>query len=445
MGVMRPMAGAAFLVPSSTTGQTLQLGAAVPFSVLVRMAIYTSRLVDDTSIVKRLPTDVLVELLHSLVLTVELLSDRIDLLPEGMIPEGFAGPEAITDLANKYLFPGIIEAHTWQRDGTSKVDDDLANVVHLLSGRLLQTARSDSASAYHAAKAANHLLARVVDAHGCSIADCDKFLTETGVVQLAPKDVLANIGILSGFGTNLSKSKAANTLCNRVVSAIADARPQSEKTLGTLALLNAALAVYDEEEVEIPVSTNRLVFAVKQILSWAEDLPSTDTELSSETCHALQRLLPAIKEVYGSYWESTLEFCEAIWESNKDGELSDEIIPMVGMSLKLYSVLRKIEDPNDDLQEALASHSQKISDGLVHLLKLQRRINHRPLDFVDTILLREIREISPGHLEDQSDFYLVLSSDNKKLQSAAFHVLHTSIPAAQQQISVDVLLEKKGE
>jgi hypothetical protein len=445
IGVMRPMAGAAFLVPSSSTEPKSQVGAAVPsFAVLVRMAIYTSKIVDDTSIVSRLPTDVLVEVLHSLVLTVELVSDQIDLLPESTTLEGIAEPEAIHDLVGKYLFPGIIEAHKWQRDGTTKLAD-LAGVVHLLIGKLLQTARSTSPSAYYAAKAVNHLLTRVLDAHGCSIADCDKFLTETGAVQLAPKDALANIGILSGFGTNLSKSKAANTLCNRLVSAIADARPQAERTLGTLALLNAALAVYDEEEDELPVSTNRLVFAVKQILSWTDDLPSTDPKLSSEACHALQRLLPAIKEVYGTYWESALEFCEAVWESNKDDELSDEIIPMVGMSLKLYSVLRKVEDPNDDLQEALASHSQKISEGLVHVLKLQRPVNHKPLDFVDTLLLREVREISPDHLEDQSDFYLVLSSDNRKLQSAAFHVLHTSIPSAQQQISVDVLLEKKGK
>jgi E3 ubiquitin-protein ligase listerin len=447
LGVMRPMAGAAFLVPPPAVEGTLRVATdTLPFSVLVRMALYTSKLVDDMDIVTRLSKDVLVELLHSLLLTVELLSDRIDLLPYGKLPEGFADYEATSDLVfSKYLFPGIIEAHRWRRNNTAEINDDMTRVVNSLCGSLIQTARSASPSSYYASKAVNHLLTRAVDAHNCSITDCDTNLAESGVVLLETKDIFANIGILSGFNTNLAKSKVASNLCNKLVSAIVDALPQSEKTLGSLVLLNTALAVYDEEEDAIPVSTNRLVFAVRQILSWSENLPSTDSRLASEACHALQRLLPAIKDVYGTNWEMALEFCTSIWESDKNGELSDDIIPMVGMSLKLYSVLRKIQEPNDDLQEAFSTNSNKLSQGLVHLLKLRRPMKHKPLDFVDTLLLREVREISSDDLQDQSDFYLVLSSDNRKLQSAAFHVLHSGIPAVQQQLSVDVLLDKRGK
>ncbi|TVY89743.1 E3 ubiquitin-protein ligase listerin [Lachnellula willkommii] len=445
LGVMRPMAGAAFLAAPPLVDGTLTVATeALPFSVLVRMALYTSKLVDDMDIVTRLPKDMLVELLHSLLLTVELLSDRIDLLPDGRLPEGVTDYDATSDLVfSKYLFPGIIRAHRWKPQNTANPDGDMGRVVNLLCANLTETARSTSSSAYYASKALNHLLTRVVDAHKCSIADCDANLTESGVVQLETKDTLANIGILSGFNTNLAKSKIASNLCNKLVSAIVDASPQSEKTLGSLVLLNTALAIYDEEEDAIPVSTNRLVFAVRQILSWSEDLASTDSRLASEACHALQRLLPAIKDVYGTYWETALEFCISVWESDMNGEFSDDIIPMVGMSLKLYSVLRKIQEPNDDLLEALSSKRTEISQGLVHLLKLQRPMNHKPLDFVDTVLLRELREIPTDDLQDLSEFYLVLSSDNRKLQSAAFHMLQSGIPSVQQQLSVDVLLEKR--
>ncbi|TVY38906.1 E3 ubiquitin-protein ligase listerin [Lachnellula occidentalis] len=446
LGVMRPMAGAAFLAAPPFVDATLTVATeALPFSVLVRMALYTSKLVDDMDIVTRLPKDLLVEVLHSLLLTVELLSDRIDLLPDGRLPEGITDYDATSDLVSgKYLFPGIIAAHRWKPQNTAKPDGDIGRVVNSLCETLIQTARSASSSAYYASKAVNHLLTRVVDAHNCSVADCEAILTESGVVLLETKDTLTNIGILSGFNTNLAKSKVASNLCNKLVSSIVDASPQSEKTLGSLVLLNTALAIYDEEEDAIPVSTNRLVFAVRRILSWSEDLASTDSRLASEACHALQRLLPAIKDVYGTYWETALEFCISIWESDRNGELSDDIIPMVGMSLKLYSVLRKIQEPNDDLLEALSSNRNKLSQGLVHLLKLQRPPkNHKPLDFVDTVLLRELREISTDDLEDLSDFYLVMSSDNRKLQSAAFHILQSGIPSVQQQLSVDVLLEKR--
>lgn len=447
LAVMRPMAGAAFLATPPLVDRTLTIATeAIHFSVLVRMALFTSNLVDDMDIVTRLPKDMLVELLHSLLLTVELLSDRIDLLPDGRLPEGVMDYDASSDLVfSKYLFPGIIGAHRWKPQNTANPDVDMGRVVNLLCGKLTETARSTSSSAYYASKALNHLLTRVVDAHKCSIADCEANLTESGVVLLETKDTLANIGILSGFNTNLAKSKIASNLCNKLVSAIVDASPQSEKTLGSLVLLNTVLAIYDEEEDAIPVSTNRLVFAVRQILSWSEDLASTDSRLASEACHALQRLLPAIKDVYGTYWETALELCISIWESDRNDELSDDIIPMVGMSLKLYSVLRKIQEPNDDLLEALSSKRTELSQGLVHLLKLQRPMNHKPLDFVDTVLLRELREISTDDLQDLSEFYLVLSSDNRKLQSAAFHMLQSGIPSVQQQLSVDVLLEKRGK
>ena len=447
LGVMRPMAGAAFLAAPPLVDGTLTVATeALPFSVLVRMARYTSKLVDDMDIVTCLPKTLLVELLHSLLLTVELLSDRIDLFPDGRLPEGVMDYDATSDLVfSKFLSPEIIKAHRWKPQNTANPDGDMGRVVNSLSANLIESARSTSPSAYYASKALNHLLTRVLDAHKCSIADCDANLTESGVVLLETKDTLTNIGILSGFNTNLAKSKVASNLCNKLVSAIVDASPQSEKTLGLLVLLNTALAVYDEEEDAIPVSTNRLVFAVRQILSWSEDLASTDSRLASEACHALQRLLPAIKDVYGTYWETALEFCISIWESDMNSELSDDIIPMVGMSLKLYSVLRKIQEPNDDLLEALSSNRNRISLGLVHLLKLQRPMNHKPLEFVDTILLRELREISTDDLQDLSDFYLVLSSDNRKLQSAAFHMLQSGIPSVQQQLSVDVLLEKRGK
>ena len=117
---------------------------------------------------------------------------------------------------------------------------------------------------------------------------------------------------------------------------------------------------------------------------------------------------------------------------------------MVGMSLKLFSILQNLADPNDDLQDALSLLNKEISQSLINLLKPQRSKENGPQKFVDTLLLRQVKNIPLGHIKDLSEFYPLVASDSRNIQSAAFDVLHRALPEAQQQISVDVLLEKRG-
>ena len=117
---------------------------------------------------------------------------------------------------------------------------------------------------------------------------------------------------------------------------------------------------------------------------------------------------------------------------------------MIGMSLKLYTILRNLKDANDDLEDSLSQLNQRISDGLVNLLKLRRSTENVPTLFIDDMLSREIRKIPLGHVQENlAEFYPLVASDFRLVQSSAFDVLHRAIPEAQQQISVDVLLEKR--
>jgi hypothetical protein len=224
------------------------------------------------------------------------------------------------------------------------------------------------------------------------------------------------------------------------MSDIAGAPPQTE-TLQKLVLLNSCLEVYAKDDAKIPVAQNRLVFAVKQILSWSSALTTTDFELASEACRALHRLLPAIKDVYGTYWRGALDMCAEIWNSGDHGYLSDERLPAVGMSLKLVSILQKMENANDDLMDALVNSSVAISRGLVNLLKLQRSKENQPLLYVDNLLLRQVFHINADNMNDLSEFYPLVASDFRMVQSAAYDVLQRGLIATQQHISLNVALE----
>ncbi|KAF4636575.1 hypothetical protein G7Y89_g1514 [Cudoniella acicularis] len=451
LGTMRPFAGCVFLADASSANPTSKnmLGSveSKTFPVALRMALYTSNLVDDVNLLLRLPMDLLLEILHSLLLSSEIVNDQLDLLEAGEFPEWAADDDDEMDelktlVSNTHLGKLINGAKQWQHCSSSEQlrSEDPSLTVRALIDKLVQTTKSGPGE-YYATKALSHLIANLVDAHGWDAVVGDSWLSGTKILSSTAKDVLGATAILTGLGTNLEISRVANNFCNRLISDVAGASATSDKALVLIISLNAALMVYQEDE--IPVAKNRIIFAVKQILSWTETLATTNTQLSSEVCRVLQSLLPAMKDVYGTYWESTLDFCISIWESSEGGQLSDENLPMIGMSLKLYSILQKIEDPNDDLEDALTNYKQKVSESLINLLKLRRAKDHQPLQFVDTLLLRQLRGIPVDLVEELSEFYPLLASDNRNLQSAAYDVLHRALLSFQQQISVEAVLEGK--
>lgn len=117
---------------------------------------------------------------------------------------------------------------------------------------------------------------------------------------------------------------------------------------------------------------------------------------------------------------------------------------MVGMSLKLYEILKKIEDPNDELQEAFEEYNDRIVHGLLSVLKLRRKKPTVPLRYIDEILARLLKTLSPRPVSEVSDLYPLVASDFPLVQTAAYNLLNDALSEAQQQISVNVLLEKKG-
>jgi hypothetical protein len=441
LAVMRPFAGAVFAANKISTERTPRKASRDinGYSVALRMAIYTTNLVPEANFCL-VSNEIKVELLYFLLLTAELASDQIDLAEDNKLFESHLDPEILADV----------------RDFLSDSQSCLTNIIHdarpfsssmaftvleNLISRLLTIASTATPTAFYAAKALSHLLPKLNDVFGWQDASNEQWLTDLGILETSTSNGLGAVAVLIGLQDFLTTSRVVNNLCNRLISDVAGASAQADKTLGLLILLNACLAVYDESD--LPVAQNRIVFAVKQILSWTPTLATTDSQLASEACRALQSLLPAMKEVYGSYWETSLNFCISIWDSTAD-VLIPQSVPMIGMALKLFTTLRNLTGANDDLEDALTVSNDKISQRLVQLLKLSRSKENLPLEFVDDLLSRNVKKIPIENIKDASEFYPLVASEFRTVQSAAFDVLHKAIPEAQQKISVDVLLEKTG-
>lgn len=381
------------------------------------------------------------------------LQDQFDLRQDNQLYLSLLDPDVASDIedflfvARKPLVKMTSSASGWINDSGVVMASGASyssGVIRFLISKLIQDASTNTPIAFHAARILCSLLQQLINDHGWHSTQGETWLHGLDILKTSTKNILGAISVLLGLQDVLGTSKIVNTLCNRLISDISGASAQSEKTLGLLVLLNASLTVYDEDD--LPVAQNRLIFSVKQILSWTDTVPSTYSAMAvaSEACYALHRLLPAIKGVYGTYWESALSFCIAMWGSCDDGNLSEAKVPIIGMTLKLFTILRYLQDANDDLEDALNQLSQQISEGLVHLLRLRRSKDNVPILFIDDMLCREIRKLPLGHLlDDLEEFYPLVASDIRTVQSAAFDVLHRALPDAQQQISVEVLLENK--
>ncbi|KAF6817104.1 RING zinc finger [Colletotrichum plurivorum] len=444
LSITSSLGGAHFLVQPSQQTQRLRVrrdrdGHSIP----ARMASYTSKLLSSDISVSTLPESFQVELLYLLCVSVQIVSDQITLMDENKL---FLNLEAGDSLAiaesfvssTRVTINSIADNASGWRDGS---DSGSTKLVNGLIDIMRQETKELVPLGIYSSRALSELLQTLVEKHGFPAAGDEK-INQLATLRATPPTILAATAVLTGFGESLESSKAINNLCNRLVSDVAGASiepEKAEKALMILVLLNASLQVY--EVGEIPVANNRIVFAVRQITSWLEDTLNLTPALSTEICRALQRLLPSIKDVYGPHWDKTIEFSTALWAKASDDRLDDSL-PYIHTSLKLMTALETLSEPNDDLEESLKEFAETKSLSLIELLKLTREKSTQPLEIVDAIICRQVDKIPLKHVSDLSDLYGLIAADSRSIQTAAFNLLHRALPAQQEELSVNVLLDK---
>ncbi|OHE97290.1 hypothetical protein CORC01_07345 [Colletotrichum orchidophilum] len=444
LSITSGLAGAHFLVQPTEPEQRLRVrrdrdGLSVP----ARMASYTSKLLSSDISVSNLPESFQVELLYLLCVSVQMVSDQITLMDENKLFLNLEMGDALTSAesfvsSTRLTINAIAEEAQGWRDGSEAGSTKLVNGLIAI---MTQETKELTPLGVYSARALSDVFQTLAEKHGFPVAGDEK-INQLATFKATPPTILAATAVFAGFGESLESSKAVNNLCNRLVSDIAGASVEPErveKTLLVLVLLNACLQVY--EVGEVPVANNRIVFAVRQITSWMDDIPSLTPALSTEICRSLQRLLPSMKDVYGSYWEKTIEFSTALWARASDDRLDDSL-SYIHASLKLLTTLETLSEPNDDLVDALKEFAETKSLSLIELLKLDREKSTQPLEIVDALICRQVNKIPLKHITDLSDLYGLIAADSRSIQTAAFNLLHFALPARQEELSVNVLLDK---
>jgi len=414
------------------------------FSIAFRMALYTSKLLCKGT-QKGFTMDNSIMTLRLLIMSYSLADDQLASEEENMLWADTVDTEVqdqvlgFLDSERKILCDISNEANNWRDDAPNSPE---AVVAHSLVKSLLEASGGTSPAAFYAARALNSVISALVTAHGWKNLGGDEWLSSLDILKPSTPNMFAAVSILSGLQEFLANSKLVANLCNRLVSDVTGVSVNGENTLKILILLNATLVIF--EPSNLPVAQNRVVFAVKHITSWMSEDRSLPPSLAAEACRSLQLLFPFIKDVYGPYWEISIKFCINQWKIKCADENVNERLAAYNASLRLITSLRGLKDPNEDLSEALTDLAKSISDGLLELLKVPRTKESSSWLAFQNRLLRQAAGIPTNHITDFAVVYPLVASDSFLVQSAAFQILSRAIPVTQGQISINVVLEKKG-
>ncbi|KAK0726547.1 hypothetical protein B0T21DRAFT_350664 [Apiosordaria backusii] len=406
-----------------------------------RMALFTAKLLSSGVELSSLPLEFQLELIYLLCVTDALAADQLALSEENRLWRNIPGQDnddeilEFTELASKEISGIVASSVTW-RD----LDMSGETLVERLVNFMLETARGFNAAAFYTAKALATLLQALVKAHG-TLARLEDWLTKLGLSRATPDSTFLAAAILVGLNDALTSSRAISTLCARLFSEIPGHSIGSPRTLPSLVLLNLCMAVYDENQ--IPVEPRKQVLVLQQLTKWTDTPEEMDYKLAAETCKAIARIFPNVREVYGPFWEKSIQYCLWLWGQAAGDDTSNRL-PYIYASLKLMQAFRAADDINDDLEDALSEHRKAESAALIALLSVPHDAPATvPSQLVDALLSRAITKLPNVKLDELSDVYQAVASPSRDIQKAAFGLLHRTIPPAQEEISVNVIIEKK--
>lgn len=312
----------------------------------------------------------------------------------------------------------------------------MSSVVPQVLLRLKQESDGLSSLSYYKARAHNAMASELIEISGNvpSIGDAAQAKAAGTTDQ-----IFSDVTFLS-----TCEIKIAAQTCNQLLSELTALKfgtteGANGSDLRKLLLLNCLLQRPSDLVDNIP--QQRLIFFVQHIVNELDiDKP---LPISTEMLRSLHVILPAIKGIYGSFWETTFLFAKSIFDVDPD----DKHLPVIHASLRLLSLLSKPEllEPNDDLLDTWKENKRSLAISLVMLADKLREFadeNHQPRRIVNEIIQRQLLSLHTEVSAESETLYGLLAATSPSLQQTAYRLLHEIIPSTQEQMSFDKALAK---
>jgi len=315
------------------------------------MAQYTTKLINSTGIFSSCTMQQKVVVCKYMALFLQIAGD--DLSVPGVIPLwDISDPEVESELVDLVAEAQALLA-SWLQAAP------LPSFILEAEAQLLDESLGISAASYYTARAYTVMAIEITEVHGGRGIEDDE-TKRLRVLRKSPQDIFAAVATF----TSICESKELLRLCNGLLADLTgqDFRKSTDEDaiLRQLVLLNSLL--YRPESYVDEVPKQRLVFFVKHVVEQLQEVLARP-EVGAETMRALFEVLPAINDIYGSFWEELLELIPKMWTPAS----SDENIYKIHSSLRLLSLLGKadVQQSNDDLLDAWTEKKGSIAEGLV--------------------------------------------------------------------------------
>ncbi|KAI1619165.1 armadillo-type protein [Exophiala viscosa] len=399
------------------------------FSLLFRLVLYATRMLSDTAIVEHLSSEHLRTLYYYYPLALQLVNEKLTLETANNIWENTS--DEVTEEAAAILSEGNALVQQWLTvESLIEIwTQDMNSVTDLTFWSYLRGLTFVD------------IISRFVDEHGPAHIT-SLFEAEFQDMHRSPKFV-RSASLIAACRDHIISSQPGRRTLNELIAACTDLKANSMSANGLRSLILLDLLLNGGFEPLEGLPSQRVVFLMQALFRLVTD-SSVAPEYQTLAMRLLDPVLTYTKDIYGDHWSQLVECIVSMW---CDGNALNEDLPLLHASLRIYARLRTLatsEDSNEDLSDTWNASQESLGEGLLQVLQsfgAQSMQTDQPRRITAELLRRQLSQVSFGH---NIDLYALLSSPEDAIRAAAYDLLHRSIPAGQEQLSMEVALENKA-
>jgi hypothetical protein len=398
------------------------------FSLLFRLVLYVTKILSESEIMALQSAEQLRALYYYFPLALQLVNEKLTVESANDIWHNTS--EEVTEEAAEVLSQGTTLIQSW-------LGDELLIKIWIDA---IRSSDDLSPRSYLHGQAFTEIASRYIDEHGFSLI-ASSFETEIKDMYRAP-EVIRSASLCCTCRDQLLSSSSGRRLLNDLVAACTDTKAGQSSTPGLRPLVLLDLLLNGSSEPLDGIPTQRMVFLMQALLRLLDQFKD-DLSIKVEALKLLDPILSATRDIYGDHWDQVLQCLVSEWQ--KDGGLDNDL-PLLHASLRLYGRLRTLvgsDEINEDLAESWETAQASLKEGLLQCLKRLQDSGtglNQPRRITAELLRRQLSHIS---VEYDPELYPLLSSTDNAIRGAAYDLLHRSIPAEQEQNSLELALNQQ--
>lgn len=434
--ITSPLQGVVYTIDSNISDSSENLMRdSDDFSVAMRLAVYVTKLLSDEvfDIVNLKQADSLF-LYYPMVL--QLINEKITIDSSSEL--WLSSTPEVIDEAVDVMSSGQKLIRRWVQEAAS-APDGAASIVEVWQ-RQISDMQGTSPQAYIVGLCFSSIMGSHLETSGTAQV-LGNWKTKISTMHRS-NNIVQSTALVLVLQDTLLAGAEGKKLCNELIADATELQSPGIMVADFRPLILMNMLLHEDSGLLSSIPTQRVVYLFQNLV---RILASTGTPhaVQSEIYKLLCCVVVVLNDIYGEYWEQMLDRIADLWED----ENAAQSLPVLHSSLRLYSRLGSLraEEPNEDLLDAWTSKKSRLDAALIHVLMSWSKVDastSQPRDITAESLGRQLRTIDVASLDNIEELYPLLGSEQQSVQTATYELLRRAVPPKQEQLSLDIALEK---